>query len=853
MMNCTITDTSAPRMELLAPAGGPAQAKAALAGGADAIYCGLGASFNARRSAVNFTDESFAETTRLAHLLGARVYVTTNVVIREDEMDAALDHAFHAWQLGADALIVQDMGLFSRLRSTYPQIECHISTQANIHDARGVLWCANHGAERVTLSRELSLPEIARIAETGVDVEVFGHGAICVCYSGVCLLSSMRGGRSANRGQCAQPCRLPYELVDEAGTCIAKDVSRPLCPRDNCTVDYMSELLASGAASLKLEGRMKSADYVLAVTRSYREAIDKAVRANEGVHLGAPFATHTRLARAFNRGFTTDYLLGRSDNTLMSYDRSNNRGQEVGTVVASHETAAARASRGGINGGRPRHKIIKQAEVLIALTEAVGAGDLLEIRPISDPTQFLTALVREDAPAGSTITVIASRVMEKNSVVRLIRSQEALDAAEVVEHEQYPRRRAITMHAAIAVGKPFVLEVATSDGAASVRVEEAPVEAARTKELTVEEVVEHLCRLGSTPFAADSCDVDLSGSCGMSFSYLHKVRARAIELLEEELLQPYSSRCEVPQVPPVPAIAEDFASNHKSSAFEQHSFEQHRFEPCSFELCAVAERPSAERLLRAAGFSRIYATTDVLETYSSTAGMQSETWQEAPIPLLDEVCREIDHDRIDPWIDADVEVVAGNISELACAAQKGAQAEVFSTIPVHNSSAITFFETAGACGFWLSPELALDEMGALARVATVPVAMVAVGHIRTMTTEHCILQAANACIHDCKACKLRRKNLFLKTIDGDAIPVRTDLHGRSRLYTAELFDAMPYLNQLAAVHVRRLVLDTTFLTDEEISRHAARMAAAVQAFEEGGSAVVALPGSSVGHLFSRIG
>lgn len=216
-MTATASRTTNRRPELLAPAGGPEPFAAALAAGADAIYCGMG-SFNARRKATNFTDEAFEQACRAAHLAGSRVYVTVNIVIKQSEMSDALQLIHRCSTLGADAFIIQDWGLFFEVKRTMPGIETHISTQANIHDDRGTLWCREQGADRVTLSRELSIDEIAAIhdAAPDVDLEVFSHGAICFCYSGLCLLSSFAmAGRSANRGMCAQPCRLPYKLIDE--------------------------------------------------------------------------------------------------------------------------------------------------------------------------------------------------------------------------------------------------------------------------------------------------------------------------------------------------------------------------------------------------------------------------------------------------------------------------------------------------------------------------------------------------------------------------------------------------------------------------------------------------------------
>ncbi|WP_419549527.1 peptidase U32 family protein, partial [Paratractidigestivibacter faecalis] len=377
-------------IELLAPAGGPEPFNAALAAGADAIYCGLGNDFNARRSAKNFTEETFAEACRRAHLAGARVYVTVNVAIATREIPRVLDLVRRAWLLGADAFIIQDWGLFGEIRRAWPQIETHVSTQANIHDARGTAWCRQMGADRVTLSRELSLKEISRIAEEGVELECFGHGALCFCYSGVCMMSSLATGRSANRGLCAQPCRLPHDLVDEEGNVVeAPGNTRPLCPKDYCIVDHLQEMIDAGVGSLKVEGRMKAPDYVYNVVGAYREAID-ATLAGHQLDAAEDLAVHRRLKRAFNRDFTDAYLMGTSGDEMMSYDRSNNRGEVVGSVASSRALEDRVARRGGGNGGRQRTRRYTQAEAVISLTEPVEKGDLLELRPVDDPSQFLT-------------------------------------------------------------------------------------------------------------------------------------------------------------------------------------------------------------------------------------------------------------------------------------------------------------------------------------------------------------------------------------------------------------------------------------------------------------------------------
>jgi putative protease len=272
-----------PKVELLAPAGNMECLHAAIDAGADAVYLGLD-EFNARRNADNFTQDTLAEACAYAHLRNARIYVTLNIEILPSEYNHALDVARRAWRAGADAFIVQDLGLARAIAREFPSGALHVSTQMNVHNAAGIEAAAELGAGRVTLARELSLSEIAALSQVardfGMDVEVFTHGALCICYSGQCLMSSMIGGRSANRGLCAQACRLPYELHDDrTDGPLPAPGEHLLSPRDLCTVDLLPQLVEAGVSSLKVEGRMKSADYVHTVIGVYRDVLDRTLAA----------------------------------------------------------------------------------------------------------------------------------------------------------------------------------------------------------------------------------------------------------------------------------------------------------------------------------------------------------------------------------------------------------------------------------------------------------------------------------------------------------------------------------------------------------------------------------------------
>ena len=833
--------------ELLAPAGDPGSFNVALAAGADAIYCALGNDFNARRKASNFTPDSFEEACHRAHLVGVRVYVTTNIVIKSDEMPRALALAREAWLLGADALIIQDWGLLFELRHRFPQMEIHLSTQANVHDARGVAWCRGLGVARVTLSRELSVDEISRIAEEGVELEGFAHGALCFCYSGVCLMSSLSGGRSANRGLCAQPCRLPYRLVDGSFHDVSAPNRRlPLCPKDYCTIDELGRLLEAGLGSVKLEGRMKAPDYVYSVVRSYRAQLDD-LAADRTPTVEEDALRHERLRRAFNRDFTHSYLDGRADDDMMSYERSNNRGRLVGRVVASRDCGGARLRRGGANGGRARFRAKRFFEVDVLLDSFVGSGDLLEIRPVSDPTKFLTTTAPADAKAGSLICCKTVRPMDPGSSVRVICSRQAMsEAARLAAGGEGPKRL-VTVRVIARLGRPFAVELACVDGAATARVEGFVVEPARTRAVSERDLTEHVGRMGHTPFAPISIEVECDVGCGLNFSAVHRVRSEACELLERALLEPYCATVrgrDLAHAPDGDDIARQLRLVRWKATGQQPA-------PVSeVEICALVPTPEIAGAAGRAGATRMYVTPDALiEAKADGTPWPSET---VLIPWLDEVCREADHRRLDPLVRRGEACAVGNVSELALAVQRGAVAEVRPCIPVHNESCLVALETAGAMGLWFSPELTLDEVCALGRVASIPCGLIVSGRTRAMTSEHCVLQATGRCLHDCAGCELRRAPHFLKDRNGRLLPVRTDLEGRSHIYAARPLDATPELARLLAAGITRLMADCTLLTAEEAEREVARIVRALAAVAAGRRPAKRMAHAGLGHLYDPI-
>ena len=288
-------------LELLAPAGSMEALHAAVQNGANAVYLGCGM-FNARQSAKNFTPQTLTEAVKYCHVRGVAVHLTLNTLVSDRESTELIDLIRHAAASGVDAFIVQDLGVVQLCRQVAPKVPIHGSTQMTIHSLPGVLLCAAMGMTRVVLSRELSRDEIRYICSNSpIEIEVFGHGALCMCYSGQCYLSGAIGGRSGNRGRCAQPCRQSYGYG-------RWENKYPLSLKDNCLVQYVKDLESMGVASLKLEGRMKKPEYVATVTAVYRKAIDEGT-----VTRSMQQALHT----AFNRqGFTDGYYQRQVDRQM---------------------------------------------------------------------------------------------------------------------------------------------------------------------------------------------------------------------------------------------------------------------------------------------------------------------------------------------------------------------------------------------------------------------------------------------------------------------------------------------------------------------------------------------------------
>jgi putative protease len=519
--------TSSPKTilpELLAPAGDWEALRAAVAAGADAVYLG-GKHFSARQYAANFDGHELEEAAEFLHLHGKKMYVTANTLINNGELEEAVNFLAVLYHSGADAVIVQDPGLIHLARRYFPSLTLHASTQMTVHNLAGVLFLKNWGIHRVVLARELSCSEITAIVQrSGVEIEVFIHGALCICYSGQCLLSSMIGGRSGNRGRCAQPCRMEYRLV-RSGNPVPAEGPYLLSPKDLALLTRIPELVASGVASLKIEGRMKRPEYVYRVVKIYRAALDRYVKNPQQFAISPEELRE--LEQAFNRGFTTGYFDGQRNYPNMSYLRPNNRGVYLGRILKTD---------------------VSQNQVLLKLEADLEPGDEIEIW-VSKGGRVTTAITdikrdgRELTSAGTGMTVsfsLREKVFPGDRVFKVfsIRSSREVKQAVAPDNPGLKIPCEVTVEGELGGN----LKVTYSDGRGhqGTAASDISLQAARNRPLTQEVLVEQLGRLGDTHYHLEQLHSRLADGLMLPVSELNQTRRRAITALKESTLSFYS-------------------------------------------------------------------------------------------------------------------------------------------------------------------------------------------------------------------------------------------------------------------------------------------------------------------------
>ncbi len=498
--------------ELLAPAGSLEHLRAAVFAGADAVYMG-GARFGARAYARNLHREEISEALRFTHFYEKKLYLTVNTLMKEQEIKEELgDFLFPYYEAGLDGVIVQDLGAARFIRKNFPEMEIHGSTQMTITTGEGARAAARMGMSRVVPARELSFKEIQTIREeSGLEIEVFIHGALCYCYSGQCLFSSMYGGRSGNRGRCAQPCRLPYRCSLPSSRDLRQN-EYLLSPKDLCSLPFLSEITEIPVDSLKIEGRMKNVEYVAGVTSIYRKNLDQLARCREENRTFAvnPEDIH-QLQELYCRGsFTEGYWHTHNGKQMMAVSFPKNTGRKIGKILS-----------------------IKKNQIRLGLEAPLHPKDLLVI-PLKnrDQEEIVLTVPSSISPSDQTVELNAPGAGRLHPGMSVYRRKNAVlseqIASDILKKEiNYPVNGKVSLH----VGQPARLML-TCKGR-EIILEGECVGPAQNRPLSKEEVVRQMNKTGGIPFTLSHLTIDMDPDCFLPMSSVKKLRQQGFQRLKE--------------------------------------------------------------------------------------------------------------------------------------------------------------------------------------------------------------------------------------------------------------------------------------------------------------------------------
>jgi putative protease len=827
----------AARPELLAPAGDRTCLVAAVENGADAVYFGL-KGHNARARAVNFDLDELPEVMALLHRRGVRGYVTLNTLVFPKELEQVEAIVRRVAAAGVDAVIVQDLGLVRLIRALTPDLEIHASTQMSITSAEGVRLAQELGCSRVILARELSLGEIAQVRkEATLPVEVFVHGALCVAYSGQCLTSEALGGRSANRGECAQACRMPYEIVCDGRPVDLEEIQYLLSPQDLAAFDLIPKLVELGVASLKIEGRLKAPEYVANVTRNYRRAIDAACA-------GRP-AEFTRrevqeMEMSFSRGFSHGFLDGNNHKVLVRGDYAKKRGIFLGTVA-------------GVRGERVRLVLcapIKKGDgVVFDGDEDRGlpeqGGRVYEVVRVGRGRRGTTAPAEEGGlSAGLAELAFGRRDLDLRQLrpgQRVWKTDDPELTRRLRRTFEGPGHRRVELDLSVraATGEPLALEGRTATGFGARVVAEAPLVAAERRVATPESVRESLDRLGETVYRLRSLDASIEGAPLVPASLLNALRRELVARLDaaaaaapprtiaadpvvpalraalwadagsEQVLEPH-----LPPLPPGEGRGEGSVADAGDAALTLTlSRGEREPEKTLSALCRTTEQAEAAV---AAGVRTIYLEFQHIKLYQEAVAAVRRAAGDAAVFLATPRIQKPGEANLFRYLarqGADGLLVR-NVGGLLFCADRGVPFVADFALNAANELTVELLKARGAIRVTASYDLSAEQLDDLLR-AVPPGWLEVVVHqqIPMFHMEHCVFCAFLSPGTDKTNCgrPCDRHEVMLKDRVGMEHPLKADVGCRNTLYNAVPQTAAEYLPRLRARGARHLRVE--FLDD----------------------------------------
>lgn len=760
-------------MELLAPAGTMENFMAALESGADAIYLG-GKVFNARAHAANFGIDELREAVRLAHILDVSVYVTVNILIGDTELKDLEQYIKDLDSIGVDAIIVQDLAVAEIAKRVAPNIHLHGSTQMTAATLDAVRFYESLGFTRVVLARELSLKEIQHICKhCKAEIEVFVHGALCVCYSGQCLMSSFIGGRSGNRGACAQPCRLPYELLDSKGeSVLPKHEAYLLSPKDLNYSEHMNELVAAGVTSFKVEGRMKKVSYVRQVIGTYREILDEA-----SIHENQRKA----LASGFNRGFSTAYLEDTVGRQMMTVVAPNHQGKPIGESYT------------------------KKGEVYLSLTEPIEQGSLVKILQSNGSVTYYTV---DDEWTCVSDTLYKGRPAEGLAVGQLYLASTPKNTKSRGLQE-FTRKYDMSVYLSVGSnGETNYTELtAILDSGLSVTVTNEYVPAIANKVPTsLEKVTEQLGRLGNTLFRLSYVDIP-DGPYMWPASVLNALRRDAVTALETALITHHVESWQALQV--TGDVDYDFKAQHELS-----------YDTCPMISARVDEIEGVKAAISGGaqkivfGGDRLSRIPYALSIYDEVARLcaQSDvicTFATPRVVKDDEV--EAYKHTLEAIVQAHPDSISIHVPQALLWLRKlgytGA-IEADTGLNIFNTPTLHFWEQLHISCVNPSQELTLKQITEVAKHSHVPIETMIHGYTEMMISEYCAIASfvgTGSKVNCPMPCV--KESYSLKDRKGEIFPIRTDPYCRMHIMNSHEMDMRAYVPMLLQKGISILRVD----------------------------------------------
>jgi len=768
------------KLELLAPAGSFESLKAAISNGADSVYLG-GGKHNARINAANFTETELAAAFDYAHERGKKVYVTLNTLIKNHELSDGLRFAEYIYKEGADAVIVQDIGLVRLIKEYLPDFCIHASTQMTLANSEAVKTVEAMGVKRVVLPRELTLEEIRAISEkTSAELEVFVHGALCVCYSGQCLMSSFIGGRSGNRGLCAQPCRLTWSLSQDGRG--YGNSSYLISPRDLMTIDLLPLLKDSGIDSLKIEGRMKSPEYVAIVTSIYRKYLD--VLENVGdKNFHVEEADKEILMQAFNRGgFTRGFLEGNRNFRKLVYTKHpKNQGVLLGQVSDT----------------RPLY-------VKIKLNTSLSMGDGIEIFDLSgDVVSFLVTSILDKgqqvryAKAGTEVWIgdVKTAVKKGSQVYRTL-SRPLFDGARKTFEQKEIPSIPLDMELILKEGERARLTVIDPDGDSVDIISEVPAEKAVNKALSNERIREQLDKTGGTPYYLRKCSIFSDNESTMPISALNAMRRKALEDIKEQRIKKHKR--------PSPQNFESFYKEWTTGKGQKEKPEK-LFLSAYFHTIPDSIGELNDYL------DRVYLPVAALKELNKLKeGFDGEIYIWTPSILKDDELNDVTEGLriLAPFIDG---IAYGNlgINKICKEAFLGIPLCAEPSINIFNDASVKVVEKLDTATAVLSPELNLKEVKGIAS-SNLKLEVIVYGRIPLMTMEHCPSSLEIPCTGKCGDCSGNKG--FLKDRKNEIFPfVRDTVLKRTQIFNS----CVIFMDDIDAVKDTDVSIFRLVFTDED--------------------------------------